>query len=243
MTEPSPRRDAGVVFADAVEADAFERLAGQHRVLRAAGLAVHEGTVAGAAVAWCVGGSGTAAATRAARLLVAGHRPRLLVSAGFAGGLDPALARGAVVRPAVAIADGFPRPLRLLAAPPAGGLTVVTVPDVVVTPADKAALAARCGAHLVDMETHAVAAVAASAGLPCVAIRVISDAAADALPPEVRALARPQSGMRRLGAALGAIGRRPRAAVDLWRLYERAVVDARTLAAALAGLCAEAQHG
>jgi hypothetical protein len=43
--------------------------------------------------------------------------------------------------------------------------------------------------------------------------------------------------MRRLGAALGAIGRRPRAALDLWGLYENAVVDGRALAAALADLC------
>ena len=43
--------------------------------------------------------------------------------------------------------------------------------------------------------------------------------------------------MRRLGAALGAIGRRPRAALDLWGLYENAVLDGRTLAAALADLC------
>jgi hypothetical protein len=39
--------------------------------------------------------------------------------------------------------------------------------------------------------------------------------------------------MRRLGAALGALGRRPRAAFDMWTLWEHAVVDGRTLAAAL----------
>jgi hypothetical protein len=33
------------------------------------------------------------------------------------------------------------------------------------------------------------------------------------------------------------IGRRPRAALDLWQLWERAVVDGRTLAAAVCRLC------
>jgi hypothetical protein len=33
---------------------------------------------------------------------------------------------------------------------------------------------------------------------------------------------------------VGAVGRRPAAAVDFWRLWERSVVDSRTLAAALA---------
>jgi adenosylhomocysteine nucleosidase len=234
--------DAGVVFAVEIEADAFERLACHRTTTRAAGLVVHEGTMAGARVAWCVGGTGTVAAARAARLLASGHRPRLFVAAGFAGGLDPAVPRGAVVRPALSVAEGAPRPLPLHA-PRSGsgaGPTIVTVADVVATSAAKRALAARSGAQLVDMETHAVAGVAAEAGLPCAAIRVISDAADEDLPREIAALARPQSAMRRLGAALGAVGRRPRAALDLWRLYEHAVVDARTLAAALADLCADA---
>lgn len=245
MTDPRDARTIGIVFAVAIEADAFERLAGDRLETRASGLVLHEGTVAGVRVAWCIGGVGTAAASRAARMLVAGHRPALLVSAGFAGGLDPALVRGAVVRPAVAIADGDPRriPLARTAAdgPGAdGGTTIVTVAGIVATPDAKRALAARSGAQVVDMETHAVAEVAAAAALPCAAVRVISDAAHEALPREVADLARPQSALRRFGAALGAVGRRPRAALDLWQLYEHAVIDARTLAAALREVCVAA---
>ena len=62
---------------------------------------------------------------------------------------------------------------------------------------------------------------------------VISDDASQDLPREIAALVQPQSGMRRLGTALAGIGRRPRAALDMWRLWEHAVVDGRTLAAAL----------
>jgi hypothetical protein len=100
-----------------------------------------------------------------------------------------------------------------------------------------AALVARTGAQVVDMETRAVAEVAGETGLSCVSIRVISDDAGQPVPREVAALVRPQSALRRLGTALGALGRRPGAAVDLWRLWEHAVVDGRTLATALADLC------
>ena len=103
----------------------------------------------------------------------------------------------------------------------------------VTTAAEKRDLAAATGADLVDMETYAVATAAHAAGLPCASIRVISDDASQDLPKEIAALVQPQSGMRRLGAALAGIGRRPRAALDMWQLWEHAVVDGRTLAGAI----------
>jgi len=233
-------RAAGIVFAVDIEADAFARLATERRELQAAGLVFHEGTVGGRRVAWCVGGIGAAAATRAARLLVAGHHPRLLVSAGFAGGLDPALPRGAVVRPTKVILAGSPATAIALADPPDSSvITICTAERIIRTPAEKRDLAARTCAAVVDMESFAVAAVAREFDLPCASVRVVSDAAGDELPPAVAGLARPQSTLRRLGVALGAVGRRPRTAIDLWRLWEHAVLDGRTLAGALATLCGE----
>lgn len=230
------RTAAGILFAVAVEADAFERLAQDHVEMEAGRLRFHEGVVAGRRVAWTVTGPGAAAAARAARLLIDGHRPRLLISAGFAGGLVPSLPRGGIARPAkvVTTAGGSPLPLTCAAA---AELTIVTVDRIVTTAAAKRSLAADTAAQLVDMETHAVATVAADAGLPCAAVRVVSDDASQDLPAEVARLIEPQSPLRRLGAALGAVGRRPGAAVDLWKLYEHAVVDGRTLAAELARFC------
>jgi hypothetical protein len=109
----------------------------------------------------------------------------------------------------------------------------VSVDAVVTTAAAKRDLAAATAASLVDMETYAVATAAMHAGLHCVSIRVVSDGASQDLPKEIASLVQPQSGMRRLGAALGAIGRRPRAALDMWHLWEHAVVDGRTLAGAI----------
>ncbi len=228
-----------------VEADAFAGLATETVEVTAARLTLHEGIVAGRRVAWCVAGAGGETAGRATRLLIDGHRPRLILSPGFAGGLDPALARGTVVYPRRSINRTGGPPIAVaatgqgIATAAAGsatsrdGLAIVSVDTVVTTAAAKRDLAAATGASLVDMETYAVATVAQAAGLPCVSIRVISDDASQDLPKEIAALVQPQSGMRRLGAALAGIGRRPRAALDMWQLWEHAVVDGRTLAHAI----------
>lgn len=232
---PSSTADVAIVFALAVEADAFERLVEDRRETRGAQFAFSTGVAAGRRIAWCISGVGSARAAAAARQLIDGHHPRLIVSAGFAGGLDPDLRRGIAVRPEVAVMDHAARRITLAAAPRPHSkpLTIVTVDAVAATVEMKQSLAARTGSQLVDMETFAVAEVAAEAGLPCAAVRVISDDAHETLPGEVATLSAPQSPLRRLGAVVGAVGRRPAAAVDLWRLWERSVVDSRTLADAV----------
>ena len=222
---PAVGCDAGLIFAVPIEAAAFERLATDRIEVRAATVTFQQGIVAGHRVVWCVSGIGAEAAAAATRLLIDGHRPRLVITAGFAGGLDPALTRGSVVRP-----------VGVAAWPASPQVTIVTVPSVIATVEAKRQLAARSGAQVVDMETHAVASVARAAGLDCASVRVVSDDASQELPREVAALAAPQPPLRRLGSVVGAIGKRPRAAVDLWRLWEHAVIDGRTLAEALADL-------
>lgn len=247
---PTPRGhdrgcDVGILFALDIEADAFERRARDCVEWRGPGVVIREGTVAGARVAWCVSGVGGTAAARAAAIMLDGHRPRRLVSAGFAGGLDPAVPRGSVVRPNAVTTEqpGTQLPLAGVGAGATAGPLVVSVKTVAATVTCKRALADRTGATVVDMETHAIATVAAKAGLPCLAIRVVSDDATQTLPAEVADLARPQSAFRRFGAVVGALGRRPAVALDLWRLYEHAVVDARTLATELERLCEEIAGG
>ena len=230
------RSAAGIVFAVPIEADAFARRATDTVTMEAAGLTCFEGLVAGRRVAWCVGGIGRQQVARATRLLVDGHRPCALVSAGFAGGLTAAFSRGAVVRPAAARGERSDATILSLSGAGQRGAVIVTIDRIVRTPAEKAALAAATGADLVDMETLAVAEVARESLLPCHAVRVISDAAGDELPAEVTRLIQPQSTFRRFGSVIGMLGRRPQTALDLWRLWEHAVVDGRTLAAAIAEL-------
>lgn len=235
MVTGTARADAGIVFALPVEAGRFADRVAEARRIEAADLVLHEGEVGGRVVAWVVGGVGVERAARACRLLVDGHRPRVVVSAGFAGALAADLDRGRVVTPQAAVraeAEAIDlAPVESVAT--SRRLTIATVDHIVSTVAQKQQLATETGADLVDMETWAVAREALAAGVPCRSLRVVSDDATETLPPEIAGLAEAASPWRRLGAALRTVGRRPAAAADLWKLYERAVVDSRTLADAL----------
>ncbi len=236
----------GIIFALPIEAHSFERSVSETVTYRGPSLSISAGLLAERPVVWAVGGVGEAAAARAAQLIIDGHRPRRLVSAGFAGGLDASLPRGQLVLPDRLI-DGSAAQRPPLAVDrellethgadqPTAGRTLVTVSDVVIDVAAKQLLRATTGASLVDMESYAVAAVAATAGIGFFACRVISDTADETLPQEVIRLTKPQSAMHRLGAALGAIGRRPRAAVDLWKLWEQSLGHSQGLARGLGDL-------
>jgi len=234
---PAVDATAGIVFALAVEADAFERLAEGRREVRGSRLTFHTGRVAGRQVAWCVSGVGAVAAEAATRQLIAGHRPRCVITAGFAGALDADIPRGSVIRACRTVRADDATAIDLARLDPAAApLTIVSVDGVVPTVEAKRALAARTGGQAVDMETHAVARVATLAGLACHSVRVVSDDARESLPAEVAGFAAARSPLRRLGAVVGAVGRRPAVARDVWRLWERAVVDSKTLAAAVADL-------
>jgi len=253
---PVDRADCalGVVFALAVEADSFAALATHVFDTHAGGIVFREGLIAERRVVWCVSGAGSQAATLATQLLIDGHRPRLIASAGFAGGLCPSISRGSVVYPTrvlrvtagmtvaetLPLADiqpeaVFPSPVTVL--DPLRTTSLVSVDHVVYTAAEKIELFNSTGALVVDMESFSVASRSHAAGVRCASVRVVSDAAGQELPPEIGRLVQPQSAMRRAGAALAAIGRRPRAAADMWRLWEHAVIDGKTLADALERLC------
>jgi adenosylhomocysteine nucleosidase len=234
-----------IVFALPIEADVFQRRATEVIDFKAAGLTLQEGSVARHRVAWSICGPGHSAAAHATQLLIDGHRPRLMISAGFAGGLAPGLPRGKLVtaHDVVRWKETITGSLPLETGPTANlcgdePLRLVTVDEILARTADKLALAAATGGQLVDMETYAVAESSAKNGLPCCSIRVISDAATDDLPEDLGRLMQPQTAMRRLGSALGLMGRRPTMAVDLWKLWERGVVDARTLADGICSLIA-----
>lgn len=74
--------------------------------------------------------------------------------------------------------------------------------------ADKAAAFAECGCLAVDMESAAVGAAAAKAGLPFLAVRAIADRAGDTLPALVESAVRPD-GHADIGRAITALLKRP----------------------------------
>jgi len=209
----------GIVTALAAEARAFpiaERSRGTMRRLADGSLLI-------------VGGIGPAAAAAAARSVLAAGATAL-ASSGFAGGLEPALRAGTILLPgevisAAGAAYATTEAWRLQlwaalaghAALAEGRLlsTARMIDDV----AGKSAALRGSGAAAVDMESVAVAEVAAAHGMPFLAARVIVDTAADTLPRAV--LAATRSGHLRIGRLIGGLMLAPAELAGLLRLAQR----------------------
>src|SRR5205823_7320056 len=119
--------------------------------------AVIEGECGGKLAALIVAGPGRAAARRGTELLLAGHRPRWIVSAGFAGALVPTLVRDDIVLAyEVLDLDGGRFTIDLSVPEAAQGQRIfsgrlLTVDGIIRTAAEKAELRRRFDADLVDM--------------------------------------------------------------------------------------------
>jgi adenosylhomocysteine nucleosidase len=187
-----------------------------------------ENNLRGGALGILQSGPGAERAARAATAALASGA-QALVSWGLAGGLAADLAPGTVVLPRrVRTAGGaafdadpdwhaaLEGALRPELEPRLEDL--VTVAAALTAPADKLAAGAD-GAIAADMESAAVAAVAARARAPFVALRVIVDAAGDSLPRDAERWI-DERGERRFMPALAA-ALKPAQWRDLWVLAHR----------------------
>lgn len=225
---PAPvSADIGIVAALGIEvAPLLARLTGV-RKYSGPKVAVVEGEYGGKLVAVVLAGAGRARSQRGAEVLLDGHRPRWLISAGFAGGLDPHLKRNDLVLASEVInLEGrrYAIDLGLPAGSEAQGLhsgRLLTVDEIVRSAAEKADLRLKHNADLVDMETSSVAALCEERGVRFLSVRVISDEAGTDLPPEVLAILGRSGGLR-LGAAVGAVWKRPASVKDLLALKNHA---------------------
>jgi adenosylhomocysteine nucleosidase len=170
--------------------------------------------------------------------LIDAYRPRLVVSAGFAGGLD---ARGRrqdlVVASSLASAQGGEMTLdpAVLApwldeVPNLHRGRLLTCDRVIRLRAEKQELGRQHDALAVDMETFAVAEVCQARAVDFLAIRAISDAVDDELPRDIGKLLAQKSFAGQLGAAVGSIVRRPGAVKDLFNLHQTALACSGRLA-------------
>lgn len=208
---------------------------------QAATFKTHQGVWRNRGLLLVESGMGRVRAAKAAEAVIQAHRPSWVISTGFAGGLSPDVTRlQIVVGNSVANVDGQRLAIDVkLEADPRRGLHVgrqLTVDRIVRTPAEKRALAEQYGALAVDMETFAVAEVCRAAKTKFVAVRVISDSVDDELPADLERLINRQTLAGKLGAAAGAVIRRPSSAKDLWNLKEQALLATDRLAKFLLGL-------
>lgn len=169
-------------------------------VKTAASCHIVQGTYRGTPIVLATTGMGKQRAEAAARFVLDTYPLSLVLSLGFAGALTDELSLGDVVlgvrwhatqgeddRFQPIVPDAHIRGLAEQALARAGveftSAEGVTVPDLLCDPAEKTALAERTGAHIADMESTWIAAVAAARGVPFLSIRAISDVKSERLLP------------------------------------------------------------
>ncbi len=134
-----------------------------------------QGSIHGVPVSIGHVGVGPRAAGVGIRKLLEEVRPKLLICAGYGGALDPTLNVGDLVLDARHASNHYPR----------GGIRVGRIHSRATAAErveDKRALLGETGASVVDMETATVAGACAAAGIPMLALRVVSDSATQPLP-------------------------------------------------------------
>ncbi len=254
MTEETSRKesppaacDVAVVFALGIEAGGLVDRFEERIALRGPGFTTRLGTLASRRLAIVTSGAGAENATRATDAVLDGHRPRWVVSAGFAGGLKAELRRNDIVMAGgVANAQGHQfqidlsvDPAELEKHPGVHVGRVLSVDGPVRSPEEKAALGEAHDALAVDMETFAVAEACRRRQVRCLGVRIVYDPVDERLPRDVETLlAQPTTAMR-LGSAAAAVFRRPSSLKDLYQLRENALVASDRLARFLEGVIAQ----
>jgi adenosylhomocysteine nucleosidase len=236
--------DVGVVFALGIESGGLEDLLCGTVTTQGDGFSLRQGLLGDRRIAVVLAGAGRARAAKAAEALITGHAPQWVLSAGFAGGLDARLRRYDLLLADHVLDMGGNQwtidmqtdPAALAAAPHVHVGRLLTADHVVRTPDEKQSLGRQYHALAVDMETFAVAEVCRRHRARFLAVRVVNDPADEELPHDVEHLLAQRSGAARLGAALGAIWRRPASLKDMMKLKEHALVASDRLAKFLAGL-------
>jgi uridine phosphorylase len=141
---------------------------------------------------------------------VVSYEPNLVLTCGFAGGLNPDLKLGDVVfelfpgssrgdEAQIKIGNQLEPPYvgccEKLAAAGAKSAKFFCADRIATTVAEKKKLRDETGADAVEMESAAIHAVCAERGIPCVTVRVISDTAHEDLPLDFNALSKPDKSL------------------------------------------------
>ena len=174
-------------------------------------------------------GIGRQNAEKSIREFLAANSPELVLTCGFAGGLDPGLKIGDVVFDPVAGSQQLATRLVAAGAKPA---KFFCADRIATTVTEKQKLRTETRADVVEMESAAIQAVCAERGIPCVTVRVISDTAHEDLPLDFNALAKPDKSLD-FGKLAWAIARSPGKIGALMALQKKTSFAAGQLAAVL----------
>jgi adenosylhomocysteine nucleosidase len=179
-------------------------------------------------------GIGRQNAEKTVRKFLAANSPKLVLTCGFAGGLNPDLKIGDMVfeMPAeIRHSQGSSLQERLISAG-AKPAKFFCTDRIAITVAEKKRLHENTLADAVEMESAAIHAVCAESNIPCATIRVISDTANEDLPLDFNALAKPDKNLD-MGKLFLAIAKSPGKIGELMELQKKTKFAAERLAAVL----------
>ena len=179
-------------------------------------------------VAILITGIGPRNAEDSLRRFLAKRLPKLVLSCGFAGGLNPELQGGDVV-----FITGYAALEARLAGADAKHASFFTAPRIATTVAEKKQLRAETGADVVEMESGAILAVCRESQIPCAMVRAISDTAGEDLPLDFNALSKPDMSLD-YGKLAWAIAKAPWKISGLLQLHKKTSFAAQRLADVLA---------
>lgn len=180
-------------------------------------------------------GIGRQNAEKSLREFLATHSPKLVLTCGFAGGLNPELKLGEVIFELAGPAANDQRlvaDLNIAGAKPA---KIFCADHIATTIAEKKKIRAETGSDAVEMESAAIHAVCRERGIPCATVRVISDTADEDLPLDFNALSKPDKNLD-FGKLAWAIAKSPGKIGALMQLQRKTKFAAEQLAAVLAKL-------
>jgi nucleoside phosphorylase len=178
-----------------------------------------------------VTGMGKLNTSRAVLPILDGARPALVISCGFAGGLDPALESGAVI---FRTAGNMELEAALLGAG-ARRATFHCAERVLTTEREKRVMRQATGADAVEMESGVIWSLCQERQIPCAIVRVILDTAREDLPLDFNVLLRADQSLD-MGKLLLALLKSPGRIGGLLRLQRRSADGARRLAQVLTAI-------
>jgi adenosylhomocysteine nucleosidase len=178
-------------------------------------------------------GIGRQNAAKSMRGILAATSPQLVLTCGFAGGLNPDLKIGDVLFELAGPAANDEKLTSGLAAAGVKRAKFFCADRIATTVAEKSKLRDETGADAVEMESAAIHAVCAERGVPCATVRVISDTAHEDLPLDFNALAKPDKNLS-YGKLFLAIAKSPGVIAALMELQKKTKFAAERLAEVLA---------
>jgi adenosylhomocysteine nucleosidase len=177
-------------------------------------------------------GIGRENADKSVRVFLSSNTPEIVLTCGFAGGLNPDLKIGDVVFELPGSPTSAQHLSARLTTSGAKSAKFFCADRIATTVAEKKKLRDETGADVVEMESAAIHAVCAERGIPCATVRVISDTAHEDLPLDFNALSKPDKSLD-FGKLFLAVAKSPGKIGALMQLQKKTSFAAQQLAVVL----------